>query len=309
MKKVLVIGDLIRDDYIHGDPIGISAETPTVVARKTYEESFIGGAGLVVRHLLRLGCHVSLLSVVGEKDEMNLFVGSNVISFSDLTRFQRASGLIKAPGWSISKKLRCFVGPYKMVQYDIRNSGTYWSTLLKEFEEMLVKQLDWAEEVVVADNRHGVMSSATIALVMKKCKERELKLYVDSQISQAAGNHVDYLTQGVPFTLLLNEKELNSLRPGEEKKEDKLSSLQREYGADLVLKLGAHGALALRAGKFTRSPGVIVNAVDTCGAGDAFLASYVSNDGHLDEANAWAAASTTFKGTVVPEIPPMEISS
>ena len=58
-KRVLVVGDVILDTYVYGKKLGVSAETPTVVAEYDRTETFVGGAALVARHLLRLGAEVS----------------------------------------------------------------------------------------------------------------------------------------------------------------------------------------------------------------------------------------------------------
>lgn len=50
-----------------------------------------------------------------------------------------------------------------------------------------------------------------------------------------------------------------------------LEMIQKEYGMRVAaMTLGAHGALALEAGKFVYSPAFVVNCVDTTGAGDVF---------------------------------------
>ncbi len=50
-----------------------------------------------------------------------------------------------------------------------------------------------------------------------------------------------------------------------------LEMIQQEYRMRVAaMTLGAHGALALEAGKFVYSPAFVVNCVDTTGAGDIF---------------------------------------
>ena len=50
-----------------------------------------------------------------------------------------------------------------------------------------------------------------------------------------------------------------------------LEMIQQEYKMRVAaMTLGAHGALALEAGKFVYSPAFVVNCVDTTGAGDIF---------------------------------------
>jgi hypothetical protein len=53
--KVVVIGDLIIDEYITCQPLGMSQEDPTIVVTPVDSLRFIGGAGIVAAHAAGLG--------------------------------------------------------------------------------------------------------------------------------------------------------------------------------------------------------------------------------------------------------------
>jgi cytidyltransferase-like protein len=53
--RVLVIGDLIVDDYVTCDAIGMSQEDPTIVVTPIISKTFVGGAGGVAAHARGLG--------------------------------------------------------------------------------------------------------------------------------------------------------------------------------------------------------------------------------------------------------------
>jgi len=63
--KVLVVGDLIVDDYISCDALGMSQEDPTIVVTPVDLKTYIGGAGIVAAHARGLGASVSFCSVSG----------------------------------------------------------------------------------------------------------------------------------------------------------------------------------------------------------------------------------------------------
>jgi len=83
-----------------------------------------------------------------------------------------------------------------------------------------------------------------------------------------------------------------------------LEAIQREYGMRVAgMTLGAHGALALEAGKFHYSPAFVVNCVDTTGAGDVFHGGFcyavlqgMQMREALDFSNAMAALNCTALG-------------
>ncbi|MGA9598872.1 MAG: PfkB family carbohydrate kinase [Methylocystis sp.] len=63
--RVLVIGDLIVDEYVNCDPLGMSQEDPTIVITPIENTKFLGGAGIVAAHARGLGASVQFVSVVG----------------------------------------------------------------------------------------------------------------------------------------------------------------------------------------------------------------------------------------------------
>lgn len=93
---------------------------------------------------------------------------------------------------------------------------------------------------------------------------------------------------------------------GEDTEED-IEALLRAVAnlgpAEVVAKLGADGATALRHGELTHGPGQVVDVVDTVGAGDAFVAGYLSavisgadTATRLDRANSCGAFACTTPG-------------
>ena len=58
--RLLVIGDLILDEYLWGDVSRISPEAPVPVLRVRHREHRSGGAGSVVENLVVLGAEVAV---------------------------------------------------------------------------------------------------------------------------------------------------------------------------------------------------------------------------------------------------------
>ena len=59
------MGDLIVDEYITCQAIGMSQEEPTLVVTPVDNTSFIGGAAIVAAHAAGLGASVKLITVTG----------------------------------------------------------------------------------------------------------------------------------------------------------------------------------------------------------------------------------------------------
>ena len=305
MRRVTVVGDVILDKYTHGTKLGVSNETPTIVAELSKKEKFVGGAGLVVRHLLRLGCEVFLLTVLGEGEslETELIESSDPPTKEEMHRLVYNPMLL--PGWNMPVKHRFFVDDYKLLQYDILNRGTWPKDKREDFFYNFKACANISDAVLICDNRHGVMDEPLASCMIEHCTANGIRTYVDSQVSQKTSNHHWYAGAGV---LMLNEKELDALVPrGFGTAEERVQIAFNKFKSNVVLKLGSAGSYALFQYAHHRTSPPEVRAVDTCGAGDAFLAALVASEKkylaeQLQDANNWAARSTTYKGTIVPEV-------
>jgi bifunctional ADP-heptose synthase (sugar kinase/adenylyltransferase) len=205
-------------------------------------------------------------------------------------------------GWKWTEKRRFYVDDYKMVQYDVRNEAYYSQDLKQIMADAYVQARNVADAVVVCDNRHGTMDYSLMDLIRQKKERYGGKLFVDSQVSQKESNHSNYAGADMMF---LNLKELEAVvgRPREvDCIVDRVQRAKERLHSGITLKLGHHGSATMfkDSDEYHESEAYDVRAVDTCGAGDAFLAAYaVSED--LDFANRWAGLSTTYKGTIVPK--------
>ena len=65
-KRVLIIGDVMLDQYLLGDTERISPEAPVPVIRLEDEQCYLGGAGNVARNILALGGKATLVAVAGD---------------------------------------------------------------------------------------------------------------------------------------------------------------------------------------------------------------------------------------------------
>ena len=63
--KVVVVGDLIVDEYVDCEPLGMSQEDPTLVVSPVQDSRFIGGAAIVAAHARGLGADATFFSVAG----------------------------------------------------------------------------------------------------------------------------------------------------------------------------------------------------------------------------------------------------
>jgi bifunctional ADP-heptose synthase (sugar kinase/adenylyltransferase) len=247
-SHVLVIGDVILDRYTYGKALGVSAETPTIVASQDRSEYFLGGAALVMRNLLRLGCVTYLISGIGPEQTISGLLSSSTDGpvEEELGRFRDIS--LRMEGWSVTQKHRMYVDGYKLLQYDILNRGIWVPPGIELLKGRLLSAP--YDSVVICDNRHGFMTNPVICAVMGTFRKLGIPVSVDSQVSQSGGNHRMYMGC---HTLFLNEREIGDLLGSEKTgnwKEDLKKVNDVMGGCDVVLKMGSEGSAAIVGGKF-----------------------------------------------------------
>ena len=67
--KILVIGDLILDEYLWGGVTRISPEAPVPILETKSEHLSLGGAAKVANNLDALGCEVYLIGAIGQDEK------------------------------------------------------------------------------------------------------------------------------------------------------------------------------------------------------------------------------------------------
>ena len=67
--KILVVGDLILDEYIWGGINRISPEAPVPILETRSETLTLGGAANVANNLVALGCEVHLCGAIGQDEK------------------------------------------------------------------------------------------------------------------------------------------------------------------------------------------------------------------------------------------------
>src|SRR5713101_4275445 len=112
-KRVLVIGDMVADEYLIGRPTSISREAPVLILKLSEERTIPGGAANVAVNARSLGAEVFLAGVVGDD-----LPGQRLRrAIADLHMHQE--GLVTDPQRPTSTKTRILAGSSQVVQQHI----------------------------------------------------------------------------------------------------------------------------------------------------------------------------------------------
>lgn len=174
--RVLVIGDLIVDEYITCDPLGMSREDPTIVVTPIRSDRFVGGAGIVAAHARGLGADVQFFSVGNSGDVLDFArerlaefgVGANF--FLDASRPTTLKQRFRASGKTLLRVSH-------LRQHDISRK------LAEELARSVLARLDEADLVIFSDFNYGCLPQEVVDALSRECDRRGMLMVADSQSS------------------------------------------------------------------------------------------------------------------------------
>lgn len=297
-KRVLLIGDTILDVYIYGKEVCKALDVPVPEAEETGSFVYFGGASLLANNILELGGSLVFFSVVGADDDAKYY---NTLSHPKLKKIFLVDKIRKT-----TVKRRWFIDGKKVLQVNKVDNHYIDSRLEKKMLKLAEPFIAKTDLIVVFDGQHGLMTKTLVSRLVELGKKYKKPLYVDSQVAHRPSNHHWY--KGADC-LFLNQKEAVAANANFDikKPEYSLKVTREKLGvANLVVKLGKDGSMALFNDKYVNAEPYPVKPVDVCGAGDAFLAAFSLGDRKmpaetLDICNAWGGLETAIHGTIPPK--------
>ena len=233
--RVCVVGDLIIDEYITCQPLGMSQEDPTIVVTPIDSTRFIGGAGIVAAHAAGLGAAVHYLAVSGNDaardfalDEL-ASAGVNVCILVDESR-----------PTTLKQRSRC--NGKSMLRVSHLHQGAISVTLQKQMFGELVRAIDGADLLVFSDFNYGCLPQPLVEEMIALAKSSGVMLAADSQSSSQVGDISRF--RGMDL-LTPTEREA---RISTRNREDGLVILaeqlrQQATACNILLKVGEEGLL------------------------------------------------------------------
>jgi len=264
--KVHVVGDTIVDSLTVTSMIGASGKTPTLSVRYEGKRDYVGGAGIVAKHLEAAGAEVTFTTVLGD-DALAQFVRDDIaqcgVNLNDIVDSTRPT----------INKNAIVAGGYRMLKIDTLDNRGISEQITKRIVRA-IKETP-ADAVVFSDFRHGMFNGESIPVLSAAIPDGIFKV-ADSQVASRWGNILDF--RG--FDLITpNEKEARFSLGDQDTVIRPLGTRLFEEAKCkvLILKLGSRGSMTFReaGGELRTFFGVdsfADHVIDAVGSGDALLA-------------------------------------
>ena len=267
-KRILVIGDVMIDSYIHGHVSRISPEAPVPVVNYHKTENRLGGAANVALNLRSLGAQALVASIVGDDQNgvliMNLF-GQNEID---------CSALVMSSQRRTTVKTRVLAGFQQLLRIDDEHSE---EISVSEENQLIEKiKLLHAEKaldaIIFEDYNKGVLTPGLISQLIAFSKKENILTAVDPKKDHFfAYQGVDLFKPNLKelregLNLPINKNILSELV-------NAVKSLKQKLDHHFTLvTLSENGVAICSKDDFTHIKAHIRNISDVSGAGDTVIA-------------------------------------
>lgn len=282
--RVAVIGDLIVDEYVTCDAVGMSQEDPTIVVTPLMTRTFVGGAGAVAAHAHGLGAEVDFFTLVGD-DEASRFARNTLeqhgVVFNPFIDGSRPT----------TRKQRFRALNKTLLRVNHLRQHAADADIQRQMLSSVDRALKTSDLLLFSCFNYGCLPQDLVDAIADRARAKGVMMAADSQVSSQTGD----VSRFKGMTLLTpTEREarvaLNDFTSGLAVISDRLT--QRARAGNLVITLGAEGVLinTMVDGElqYDRLPAFNPSPKDVSGAGDSFF--MASSMGLRAGADIWRAS-------------------
>lgn len=262
--KILIIGDLMIDQYVWGDANRLSPEAPVPIVNVSRESSTLGGAGNVAQNLLSLGAEVIVAGLIGDdqagKELITVLAEENADTRGIVTDSNRPTTL----------KTRIIAGSHQIVRIDREVSQRISKDCEDDLFGRILPHFEDADMVLFSDYNKGVLSPSLCQRVIGYCNSIGKKVIVDPKgldFAKYKGAFIikpnkKELAQAVKFEKISNETELQNAAT---------ALFELTDATYLVVTLSEEGIAILTKDSYKLLEVKATEVFDVTGAGDTVL--------------------------------------
>lgn len=271
-QRILVIGDIVADQFVFGEIARVSREAPVMILRYESMKTIPGGAGNTACNIASLDARAVVVGLVG-KDQP----GRQVL-LSLRQQNVDTTGVIPVSKHVTPVKVRILAGlPHSTKQQVIRidrEETIEWNdNLVNQVLTRIRERIDSVDGVILSDYHYGVTSDRVIEAVRTLARERKLPVTVDSRFRLTAFHGFTTATPNETEVEEICRQRFLDLSSVEEASKQLRDSLSLEA---LLVTRGSRGMILLQKDAEPLHIPIVggKDVVDVTGAGDTVIANY-----------------------------------
>ncbi len=266
--KLIVIGELIFDEYIFSEAVGKSAKEPVLIFKEEKSERYVGGVGPIVKNLSNFidQKNISLSTYFGEKKELKREFDQYISKKIEKNYIYK-----KNSPTILKRRYVETVNKIKVFGLNQSNDEVLNSEQEKKVINYLNKTLKKKDLVILIDYGHGLITKKISSLICQKSKF----LCLNAQVNSSNIGYQSIKNYKSVDCLVINEKELRQeLRDRTSDTKKLTKKLSNKYKLKQVLvTMGSDGTLFYnkKKNKFYECPAFANIIIDKVGAGDTLF--------------------------------------
>ncbi|MFQ6031696.1 MAG: D-glycero-beta-D-manno-heptose-7-phosphate kinase [Candidatus Zixiibacteriota bacterium] len=267
--KVLILGDVMLDEYLWGNVSRISPEAPVPVVEILKESIKLGGAANVALNVKALGDEPILVGVIGkDKNGERMREALNAVQIPD-------QGIFAEDTRHTTIKTRVIAHSQQVVRADREDTQETSSELTDRIVDFVKKKIGDIGALIISDYGKGVITMKLLSELIDLCQKNRIFVGVDPK-----------------ETLFLNYKKVSLITPNHHEaafafgKKIKDEEILKEVGWGLMERLEVNAMLITkgelgmslfeRNGSLTHFPTRAKKVYDVTGAGDTVISTFTS---------------------------------
>ena len=264
-KRIVVLGDVMLDEFIWGRVRRISPEAPVPVVEVERQTIALGGAGNVVSNLVALGASPAPLGTVGDD------VDAERLRSAFHSLGVRTDGLVVDRARPTTLKTRILAHNQQVVRADRESRRVISSEIEDQLVARFQSEIETADALVVSDYNKGLLTKRLLSLTLEAARARNLIACLDPKMRS--------FTNYQPVTVITPNNQEAAEAAGVMIEDEK--SLV-EAGRKLLGSIDCRAVLVTRGeegmtlftdgGEVTHIPTVAREVYDVTGAGDTVIA-------------------------------------
>lgn len=266
-KTIVILGDLVADQFLNGTISRVSREAPVFILRHETTNTVPGAAANAAVNVASLGGNPILIGITGHDANGELLLGGLNDSGVD------CRGVVVDANFSTTTKVRVLAGQHyaarqQVIRIDYENSAVISDKLAMRLRENLSFAAKSADAIIISDYNYGAIFPDIFEDAKAIAAERGIPLIVDSRYR--LGDFAN-ATTATP-----NREEVEQIL-GEHFTSDDCSRLQDQLGVEaLLVTNGNKGMMLFESERGPLQIDVIGSdePVDVTGAGDTVIAAY-----------------------------------
>lgn len=190
--NILVVGDMMLDQYWYGDAERISPEAPVLINLIQRRENRLGGSANVVHNLAKMGCKVFVAGQVGNDEYGKILIKMMKNLGADL------KGIILSQS-PTTTKIRVLAGQQQVIRLDFEEKDTISIDYEKQIVNYVKKQIaKGLSGIIISDYGKGICSEGLCQKIISMAKEKRVLTFVDPKGKYWEKYHsADFITPNV----------------------------------------------------------------------------------------------------------------